>query len=857
MSKPAASFAADLKLLESFWCRPAERMVLPNGLTLLVQRDAAAPVASVQVWVKTGSIHEGALLGAGLSHYLEHMLFKGTVRRAGREISTTVQAHGGNINAYTTFDRTVYYIDLPSTHVGVAIDILADAVLHSTLPADEVAREKDVILREIAMGQDDPDHRLGETLFDTAFRQHPYRHPVIGHRDVFSGVTREDLLAYYQARYVPNNLVVVVAGDVDLAGVRALVEQHFGGTPRGRLAPVVVAEEPAQLAPRTVHRHEDVELTRAGLAWQIPGLTHADAPALDLLATLLGHGDSSVLWQAIREKQRLVHAIDVHCWNPGNAGLFYVSFTCEPGKREAAVAAVHRELARVAARGFTPAQLRKALRQLVVGEINARKTMSGQASRLGTAEVVVGDLDFSQTYFNQLARVTNATLRRVLKEHLVPARLTEISLNPKSAAQPAAARAETGKSTKKFVLHTLPNGARLLLLPDSRLPNLHLRLLLEGGPLHESPKQRGATSLLATLLTRDTRKRSATEVARFIEEVGGAFYPFSGNNSFGLAAEVLPGDVNRALTLLNEAVLTPAFNRASFEIEREAQIADLQQEADDVVALGRKLVRKKFFGGHPFAIDAQGTIEGLKALKPADLAALWKRLGVAGNSVLVAAGDFDPKTLAPKLKAFLARLPKGKAPLRAVPFKAPAEVGDFTEHQPREQAVVFQAFPGPGLLGEDYYTGEVADELFSGMSSRLFERVREEKGLAYFVRSSRVTGIEAGMFLFYAGTAPATAEAVLTEIDAEIARVQAGEVAMEELQRCQTRLKAGRRMGLQTNGARAMHAGLNLLYGLPVDDEVRYDARIDGVTIPDLQAFARRRFQRTLRTQLVVRPPAG
>src|SRR5438105_4420164 len=188
MSNP--SFArADLRLLDAFWREPVERTVLPNGLTLILKRDTSAALASVQVWVKTGSVHENEQLGAGLSHYLEHMLFKGTERRAGREISATVQAHGGYINAYTTFDRTVYYIDLPSEHTAVAIDLLADAVLHSTLPEEEVTKEKDVILREIAMTKDDPDNRLWDTLFSTAFREHPYHHPIIGHREVFATVT--------------------------------------------------------------------------------------------------------------------------------------------------------------------------------------------------------------------------------------------------------------------------------------------------------------------------------------------------------------------------------------------------------------------------------------------------------------------------------------------------------------------------------------------------------------------------------------------------------------------------------------------------------------------------------------------
>lgn len=857
MAKSQPAKRGDLQLLDTFWREPVERTVLPNGLTVILKRDASAALASVQVWVKTGSVHEGAHLGAGLSHYLEHMLFKGTSRRAGREISATVQAHGGYINAYTTFDRTVYYIDLPSEHTGVALDILADAVLHSTLPADEVAKEKDVILREIAMTKDDPDNRLWDSLFSAAFREHPYRQPIIGHRDVFSAVSREDLDGYYRTRYVPNNLVVVVVGDIDLAATRAAVERHFGAAPRVRLAPVLVPEEPAQLAPRAEHRFEDVEVTRCVLAWPIPGLAHADAPVLDLLATVLGHGDSSVLWQEIREKRGLVHTIDASAWNPGTGGLFCVSFTCDGDKREEASTAILRTLEKRVAAGFTPAQLKKAVRQLVVGEINSRKTMSGQASRLGVAEVVVGDLDHAQTFFEEVSATRPADLQAALKKYLVASRLTAVSLNPQANATQAAAAAEAAAGQPDFTEIRLPNGARLLLQPDRRLPNLHLRLVMQGGPLFETAGKRGATALLATMLTKDTKARTAAQVAQYIEEVGGGFYPFSGNNSVGLAAEVLPPDFDRAISVLAGAMLSPAFKAATFALERDAQVAALQQDADDVVTVARKRAREKFFGTHPLALDAAGDQEGVKALAPADLAKLHRTLCVGENIVLAVAGDFDAKKLVPKLKAFLARIPRGKLPAPAMAsgsFAFPAERGDFVEIQPREQAVLAQAFAGPHVHGADFYVGEVADELFSGMASRLFERVREEKGLAYFVRSGRVTGLDAGMFYFFAGTQPGKEGEVLAEIDAEIARVQGGHIELAELQRCQARLKAGRRQSLQTNSSRAMQAALNALQGQSINDWKNYDARIDAVTIGDLAAFATKYFAKGARTQLVVRP---
>jgi zinc protease len=851
----SSSLSADLALLEPFWREAIERVVLPNGVTLLLKTDSASAIASVQVWVKTGSIHEGAKLGGGLSHYLEHMLFKGTERRAGREISATVQAHGGYINAYTTFDRTVYYIDIPANHATVAVDVLADAVLHSTLPADEVEKEKQVILREIAMGQDDPDTRFYESFFDTAYRVHPYRLPVIGHRDVFAALTREDLVAYYRARYVPDNLVVVVTGGVDPVALRAAVTEHFGSAPRRELAPVYLPDEPPPQAPRSLHRYEDIELTRAGLAWPIPGLAHPDAPALDLLAMILGHGDSSLLWQSVREKARLVHSIDAASWNPGTTGLFYVSFTCDGVRREAAAAAVHRELARVTRSGFTATQIRKAVRQLVVGEINTRKTVAGQASRLGVAEVVVGDLHHTRGYFDRLRQVTPAVLKRVLSAYLRPERLTSVSLNP-TASAPAAAGAATAQAAAgtAFEEVRLPNGARILLRPDRRLPNLHLRVLFHGGASFEDPARRGATSLLVTVMTKDTKRLSSAAVAQRIEEVGGAFHPFAGTNSFGVAAEVLPPDLDRALGALFGALFEPAFRATTVATERDALLAELAQDSDDVVTFGRKLLRKKFFGSHPLSVEPSGTEEGVRAITAADLKALHTRLVIAPNAVLVATGDFVIRDLLPRLKTLLGRLPRGAFELPVRRHTGAAEPGEFVEHQPRQQAVVYQAFPGPGLLDPDFDVAEVADELFSGMSSRLFERVREEKGLAYFVRSGRVVGLHTGMFYFQAGTAPGRDGEVLAEIDAEVARMAAGGIEAGELLRCQTRLKAARRMSLQTNASRAMQAGLNALYGQPLEDLAGYDARVDAITISALARFAQARLRRELRTQLVVKP---
>src|SRR5437588_8472 len=187
---------------------------LDNGLTIIIREDHSAPVVSAQAWCMAGSIHEGKWLGAGMSHVLEHMLFKGTTTRPGSRIDQEVQEAGGYMNAYTSFDRTVYHIEVPNTGAQVAIDILCDIMQHATLPADELAKEKDVIVREMDMNVDDPGRRASRRLFETAYIRSPYRFTIIGYPDIFHEVRHTDLLDYYREKYSPNSVFYVVAGDI-------------------------------------------------------------------------------------------------------------------------------------------------------------------------------------------------------------------------------------------------------------------------------------------------------------------------------------------------------------------------------------------------------------------------------------------------------------------------------------------------------------------------------------------------------------------------------------------------------------------------------------------------------------------
>src|SRR5436189_5919352 len=251
----------------------AQKWFLPNGLTIVVQEDHSAPVASVQAWCATGSIDEDEHLGAGLSHILEHMLFKGTKTRSTNVIAQKIQDVGGYINAYTSFDRTVFWIDVPKDGIATALDVLADAMMNSTLPPEEYQKEQEVIRREFAMGLDDPDRATTLLLFATAYQRHPYRLPVIGEMEVSNQLTQEQVMQYYKTRYVPNNLTFIVVGDVDAEKIHQQLTELFKAYPEKSLQPVFVPAEPPQLGRREVHQEFSTELTHLSLVWHIPEVT--------------------------------------------------------------------------------------------------------------------------------------------------------------------------------------------------------------------------------------------------------------------------------------------------------------------------------------------------------------------------------------------------------------------------------------------------------------------------------------------------------------------------------------------------------------------------------------------------------
>ena len=812
---------------------------LENGLTVIVREDHSAPVVSAQAWCQSGSIHEGRWLGAGLSHVLEHMLFKGTTTRPGSRIDQEVQEAGGYMNAYTSFDRTVYHIDVPNTGATTAIDILCDIMQNASLPPDELAKEMDVIRREMDMGQDDPGRRASRRLFETAYTRSPYRFTIIGYPDIFNELKPDDIRNYYHEKYAPNNCFYVVTGDIKNDEVIAQIKTAYGKTKARALPPVVLPAEPKQTAPREIIEEAPVELGHFHFAWHIPEVRHADIPVIDVLSVLLGGGRSSRLFQQVRERQGVVHHVDAWTYSPGLPGVFGMSAIVDGDKFIAARDAMLAEIEKLKVNVVSADELHKAVKQFVSGTLSSRKTMEGQAQNLGGNWIAANDLNFSERYLAAVKRVTPADIQRVARHYLTEENRTLYALLPEGTAPKAKTETTVGKENPIEKIE-LPNGLKLLIKADSRLPFVEFRAVLQGGVLAETPANNGITMMLANMLLKGTVKRSAEKIVTEIESIGGHVDSYGGNQSFGVSAEVMSSDFAIGLDIVSDVLLNPAFPANELEREREIHLANIAARKDDMLKTAGVAMRRKLFGDTTYGLDPLGTEETIKKLSAADLRAFHQKLAVAGNCVLAIYGDVKvADTKAAVLKAF-GTWKRGESVKPSAPAAAETPTQHINETRDKKQAVLVIGYRGTSIFNEDRYALELIHEACSDLGSRLFLRIREQLGLAYYCGAQNFAGVVPGYFAFYTGTEPSKAELVEKELlkEAELLRTEG--LSAEELKRAKAKILGQKKIHRQDLGNLASITALDELYGLGYQRSEQDDGKYEAVTLDQIKAVAQK-----------------
>jgi zinc protease len=840
------------------------RHVLSNGLTVIAEEVRSAPVVALQAWVQVGSADESDR-EAGLAHLHEHMLFKGTSTRGPGELARLVEGRGGEINAWTSFDQTVYHLVLASRFFAEGLDVLTDAILDAAFDPGELAREIEVVLEEIKRSLDMPSRKLSRELFGLAYRNHTYGRPVIGFEETVRSFTRDDILAFYRRHYTPDNVVFVVVGDIGAEEAIRAVEARWAGATQKHGGRVTRPVEPPQAGARARVVREALKESHLALAWPIPAIRSEDVPVLDVISTVLGHGEGARLPLELRREKRLVEEAYAYAYTPRDPGLLVAGATLRAENLEATARELLRQVYRLRREGVSPGELEVAKRLLESEAIWQRETVQGMARKLGFFESVAGSLDYEAEYYERVRRVTVEGLREAAERYLASERLTAVALTGTEATlgedrlreladeeearirgtaktalsgttpapaprRPAAAPRGRTPGPAGIYRETLPSGARVLVKPEPAVPLVAVRAVFAGGLRHEDERSNGVHQLLGRLFTQGTEERDAKAFAAATDALAATIRGYAGRNSFGLRGDFLAAEFEPSFRLFAECLVKPAFAAAEVERERAHQLQEIRSREDHPSSVAFRLFAKTLFRAHPYRLDLLGEEASVAALGPLELSSWYRRRYGPSNLVLSVVGDVDvDAAFALCAELFGAPGPALEAP-PVVPVEPPLDGPRRAEQRlPKQQAHLVLGFPGLRVHDPDRHALEVLAGVLAGQGGRLFTELRDKRSMAYSVTAFSLEGLDPGYFAVYMGTSPEKVEAAVEGIRTELGKVVADRIPEEELDRARRYLIGTHAIGLQKNASRAAVIGFDEAYGVGAESFARYPERVEAV----------------------------
>ena len=857
--------------------------MLPNGLTLLVQRDPAAPAVAVVSHVRAGFFDEPDRV-AGVSHVLEHMLFKGTPTRSVGQIARETKAAGGYLNASTGYSQTTYYAVLPAASLRVALDLQADALQRSALDPGELRRELRVIIEEAKRKLDTPSAVAGETLHAVLFDRHRIRRWRIGTEEQLAALSHADVAAYYRTRYVPGRVIVAVVGDVEPDSALGLAREFFEEWPAAGAALDPSPDEPIRAGVRARTLRGDVRQAELVLGWRAVPALHPDAAALDVAAAVLGSGRASWLYRRLREPG-IVTSVGAWHFSPTEVGVFSIAADLDPARLDAALEGAADCVARLRDAGPAAEDLSRAQTLLRARWARRLESTEGRASGLAEAEALGGVQVLEEEYERMLA-VDGAAVRRVAAEWLDPGRVAGVAYLPAAApgeldearlrtafvrppwvagpapeaVTPAPARPTPVRgAVTADVLHVALPAADLLLRRKGGVPLVSLAVYRRRA-VPDTAATSGLGALAVRSAVRGAGELDAGALALAFERLGGGLSPMSSADWFGFGTSVLADSAASAAVLLDLVLKSPTFAPDQVARERATLAEEATQAADDMVRYPIELALRAAFGDGRYGLPGHGLPEAIPTLTD-QMVREWHagELG-RGRTTVVATGDLEPERFA----EILAGLFAGGPAREPIPVGIPGAWGAGGDGpvasvvpRAKRQTGLTVLFPGPARSDGDRHAAEVWAAIASGLGGRLFTALREERSLAYTVLASSWQRAGAGALLLYFATSPEREGEARDALLAELARFRDRAPDAEELARAVNYLAGQALVQRQTAGAVAGEIADAWLIGDGLDELADPAAPFRAVTGEQVRALAAGYLDPLRRVEGIVRGEPG
>jgi len=864
---------------------------LDNGLTVYLLPVKGSPIVTTMLAYKVGSADEEKDQ-TGLSHYLEHLLFKGTDKLKPGDIDRITQRNGGRNNAYTSEDMTVYHFDFAADRWKEALAIEADRIRNTRIDAKhEFQQEKGAVISELKGGEDQPWELENKAILPLLFgKEAPYSHPVIGEEKHVRAATAEIIKRHYDKWYHPNNASLIIAGGFDSDEAITLVKKLFGGIPKE----VLPDRRPVpELAPRMKQVRKEIpskfDVSRMTLGFNTVRVGTPDDYVLDVLDDILATGKTSRLYRRLVEGDQLANSVASGNYSGRYPGWFSVQVEMLKGKdRAKAEAAVFDELKKLAAAPVTPEELKRVRRRMLASFLFSRESIHSLADLIARS-VTYQDVDYLKTYLEKVMAVTPEDIQKAAGKYLAqassvvvwsvpedeaapkkkdsaaprsgltrPANARQLSASPRGKpwkADPSAGGDGMKLSDAKTTV--LPNGLTIITLENRRLPIVVVETYVADVGLYEPAKQAGIAALVGDMLEEGTPTKTGAEIATLMENTGGSL----SMSSSGGSLKVLTPDTDLGLGLLFDCLIKPTFPADALERKRDqllSVIADMETQPQN---RARRLLMNSIYGDHPFGRSAYGKKEIVEKLTVEQCKAFHAAHFAPNRTTVVVVGDFDTATIVKQIT----ELTKGWKPVK---LTAPEPVAPLVAGKPGEQIVsdptAAQTHVYIGHLGikrddPDYYKLLVMDNVLGtgpGFTDRLSATLRDRQGLAYTVNAqiAAFAGAQPGTFLGYIGTFADKYTWVREGFLKEIHRIRDEKPTDQEVDDAKKYLLGSLPFKIATTSDVAAQLLAAHRYKLGFDFLDKYRKELAAVTPADVQAVAKKHLDPKKLTIIAVGP---
>jgi len=823
-----------------------DKKVLDNGATIVSTYIEDSPLVMVQLRVRSGLSNEGEYASTGISHFLEHLIFKGTHKLNADQLKRKIKAIGGILNGSTGLDSAEYHITVPKENFETAVDLIIDMVTELNFSDEDFEAEKEVILKEIKMHRDDPMSRRMDLLFRQAFRTHVYKDPIIGYESLFKKLSKEDVRKYHKAAYVPGRIVVGAAGGIPTDSAIKTIESKIKKFKREKPWNPNISVEPVQTSERTVVFDGDVALGYMTIGYHSTSIYSGDLYAGDVLAMILGQGDDSRLNKVLVKEKQLLHSVSSFNYTPKYPGLFIITAIGDPDKLEEAREEIFSVIKNIEEGGVSDKEVQKAKNLAVSAHIQSQENIYNVTSSMTNSELLTGDPAFGDRYVEKISGVENLEVKIFAGEWLNNNKSTTVMLLPKIYSK-IRSQDEEKKVPGKEIVKKLDNGLTVIAKERKRLPMVSVFFATNGGVITENEKNNGIANLTSSVAVKGTTTRSEEEIISVIENAGGEIGGFSGKDSVGVYVNTLKDDYVQAMEIFEDVLKNAGFPGKETDRDKRLTVAAIKRQDKNIVDKGRIILEEMLYSGHPYAMRPLGEVEIVEKLDRKQLVEYYNKCFVPEGSVITIVGDIDAEKIIEDISGkFLSWNRKHRSSAVDENRGKESESKKIkkikkTEKEilmEKEQSMLFIGFQGVSLKDERTYALNIISSLLSGADGLLFNMLREEKGLVYASNARYVASKNKGYFVLYAATTKDNLVEVKERMLAAIKDISSGKFSDEELMSSRGKLITLHAKSLQSNYAMGQIMALDELYGVGYDDYRSFREKIYSITKEQIIKYA-------------------